>query len=222
MPAKGGGPARRAIEAAAEYVADVFKGAGLKPALGAKGYFQPFTISGNPTLGKEQELTLGGPDGKIVKGEFKTDFSPLAIGVGAMLDHVPIVFAGYGITAKDERLKLDYDDYAGIDVKGKAVLVIKREPQQANDASPFDGKRTTEYATFQHKATNAFQHGAVAVLLVNDQASLGDPKDELLPFNRGGTEVYFESAVRDVEPRFRRQAANRLGCSPALAGRTRD
>ena len=55
----------------------------------------------------------------------------------------PIVFAGYGITAKDDALKLDYDDYAGIDVKGKAVLLIRREPQQADDASPFDGKRTT-------------------------------------------------------------------------------
>jgi Peptidase family M28/PDZ domain/PA domain len=186
----GRAPGTQGIEAAADYVADVFKRAGLKPAPGANGYFQPFSISGSPTLRNGQQLSLTGPEGKVVKGELKTDFSPLAIGVGATLDHVPIVFAGYGITAKDAALKLDYDDYAGIDVKGKAVLLIRREPQQANDASRFDGKRTTAYATFQHKATNAFQHGAVAVLLVNDQAGLGDQKDELLPFNRGGTEVY--------------------------------
>ena len=103
----------------------------------------------------------------------KPTSAPCHLGVGATLDQVPIVFVGYGITAKDDDLKLDYDDYAGIDVKGKAVLLIRREPQQADDASPFDGKRTTAYATFQHKATNAFQHGAVAVLLVNDQAGLG-------------------------------------------------
>ena len=67
--------------------------------------------------------------------------------------------------------------------------MIRREPQQADDASPFDGKQTTTYATFQHKATNAFQHGAVAVLLVNDLAGLGDEKDELLAFDAGGTEA---------------------------------
>ena len=206
----GRAPGTAGIEAAAEYVADVFKGAGLKPAPGRKGYFQPFSISGRPTLGDKQSLVLNGPDEKTVKGEFRseatpggpgtgrstvkaefrTDFTPMALGVGGSLDRVPIVFVGYGITAKDEGLKLDYDDYAGIDVKGKAVLLIRREPQQGDDASPFDGKKTTAYATFQHKATNAFQHGAAAVLMVNDVASLGDQKDELLPFGAGGTEVY--------------------------------
>jgi Peptidase family M28/PDZ domain/PA domain len=185
----GRAPGTKGIEAAADYIAGVFKEAGLKPAPGATGYFQPFSISGRPTLGATQELVLTGPDGKKVTGELKTDFSPMSLGVSATLEHVPIIFVGYGITAKDDALKLDYDDYAGIDVKGKAVLLIRHEPQQADEASPFDGKRTTAYATFQHKATNAFQHGAVAVLLVNDQASLGDEKDQLLPFGAGGTEA---------------------------------
>jgi Peptidase family M28/PDZ domain/PA domain len=186
----GRAPGTKGIEASADYVAGVFKGAGLKPAPGAAGYFQPFSISGLPTLGNTHELVLTSVDGKQVKGAFKTDFNPMAIGIGTTIEHVPIVFAGYGITAKDDGLKLDYDDYAGIDAKGKAVLIIRQEPQQADEASPFDGKKTTLYATFQHKATNAFQHGAVAVLLVNDQASLENNKDTLLPFTRGGTEVY--------------------------------
>ncbi len=139
-----------------------------------------------PSLGPAQELVLEGPDGADVKGKLKSDFIPMSLGIGATVDHVPIVFAGYGITAKDDDLKLDYDDYAGIDVQGKAVLLIRREPQQRDDASRFDGKRTTRYATFQHKATNAFQHGAVAVLLVNDEAGLGGEKDALLPFGSGG------------------------------------
>ena len=85
--------------------------------------------------------------------------------------------------------KLDYDDYAGLDVKGKAVLILRREPQQAKDDSPFDGTRTTNFATFRHKATNAFQHGAAAVLLVNDAAGLKDGKDELLGFTAAGPEL---------------------------------
>jgi len=185
---EGRAPGTKGIEAAAQYIADMFKGAGLKPAPGAPDYFQPFTISGHPVLGKEQDLAIAGPDGEALKGKLATDFIPLAIGSGATLDQVPIVFAGYGITAKDGSLKLDYDDYAGIDVKGKAVLIIRREPQQDSQSSPFAGKQTTAYATFQYKATNAFQHGAAAVLFVNDLAGLKAEKDQLLHFTAAGAE----------------------------------
>ena len=186
---EGRAPGTKGIEVAAEYIADIFKTAGLKPAPGAPDYFQAFTIGGRAVLGNDQELAFAGPEGKAAsRGTLRTDFSPLAIGSGANLDNVPIVFAGYGITAKDDALKLAYDDYAGIDVKGKAVLIIRREPQQDKESSPFAGTRTTAYATFQHKATNAFQHGAAAVLLVNDLASLKGEKDQLLPFAAAGTE----------------------------------
>ena len=165
---EGRAPGTKGIEAAADYIAGVFKAAGLKPAPGADGYFQPFSIGGNPTLGNNQELAVDGPDGKTIRAVVKTDFSPLAIGVGATLEKVPIVFAGYGITAHDDAHKLHYDDYADIDVKGKAVLIIRRKPREEDATSPFGGRRATRYSAFQHKATNAFQHGAAAVLLVND------------------------------------------------------
>ncbi len=148
----GRAPGTKGIEAAADYIADVFKRAGLKPASGADGYFQPFSISGRPKLGPNPSLALAGPGGSLLNGTFQSDFMPMALGGAGTLENVPIVFAGYGITAKDADLKLDYDDYADIDVKGKAVLLIRREPQQADDASPFDGKRLTTFATFQHKA----------------------------------------------------------------------
>ena len=170
---EGRSPGSAGIEAAAAYIAENFKALGLKPAPGAAGYFQPFTIAGAPKLGKEVSLTATGPEGKV----FTTgELSPLAIGASADLKAIPVVFAGYGITAKDDSKKLDYDDYAGIDVKGKAVLLIRREPQQNDDNSPFDGKRNSDFATLRHKATNAYQHGAVAVLLTND---LKEAKDDV-------------------------------------------
>ena len=188
---EGRAPGTMGIEAAAEYVAAGFKEAGLKPAPGLDGYFQPFTLSGNPTLGPEQALGLNGPEQAALAAESKVDFTPLAIGSGGTLDRVPVVFAGYGITAKDDAQKLDYDDYAGLDVQGKAVLIIRREPQQDKEDSPFAGKRNSDFATFRHKATNAFQHGAAAVLLVNDAFSLkGDKaKDELIKFTEAGAEL---------------------------------
>ncbi len=186
---EGRAPGTKGIEAAADYIAAAFRDAGLKPAQGADGYFQPFTIGGNARLRTPLALSLVGPEDKTLKAEAKVDFTPLAIGTGGKLDGVEVVFAGYGITAKDDDKKLDYDDYAGLDVKGKAVLILRREPQQEDEDSPFDGKRTTTFATFRHKATNAFQHGAAAVLLVNDAAGLKDDKDELLGFAAAGPEL---------------------------------
>jgi hypothetical protein len=184
----GRAPGTRGIEASADYIAAAFKDAGLKPAQGAQGYFQPFTISGIPVLKAGPELVASGPEGKEVKAP-RADFSPLALGSSAAVDGLPIVFAGYGITANNPEKKLDYDDYAFEDVQGKAVLILRREPQQDRADSPFDGKRNSDFATFRHKATNAFQHGAAAVLLVNDFAGLKDGKDELLTVLGGGPEM---------------------------------
>ena len=57
------------------------------------------------------------------------------------VEAVPVVFAGYGITAKEADDKLDYDDYAGLDVKGKAVLILRREPQAGRRQEPVQGPR---------------------------------------------------------------------------------
>ena len=53
-----------------------------------------------------------------------------------------VVFAGYGITAKE----YNYDDYAGIDVKDKLVLILRHEPQENDDKSVFGGRKLTEHA----------------------------------------------------------------------------
>ena len=175
---EGRSPGSNGIEASAAYISGVFKEAGLKPAPGAEGYFQPFKISGQAKIGEAPELAFKGRDKALSAA--KDDLSPLAIGTGGTLKDVPVVFAGYGITAKDSSRKLDYDDYAGIDVKGKLVLIFRREPRQDREDSPFDGKKQTDFATFRHKATNAFQHGAAGVLLVNDAAGSNGGKDDKL------------------------------------------
>jgi acetylornithine deacetylase/succinyl-diaminopimelate desuccinylase-like protein len=183
-------PGTRGIEVSADYIASAFKAAGLKPAQDSLGYFQPFTISGRPTLGQTQTLRFKAAGGEDLEAKLKGDFMPLAIGAGATLTDVPVVFVGYGISTGTPALAINYDDYAGIDVKGKAVLILRREPQQHQESSPFDGKRDTRYATFERKATNAFRHGAAAVLLVNNLAGLDGADDRLLAFHQAGVEVY--------------------------------
>ena len=182
---EGRAPGTEGIEASAEYIAAAFKGAGLSTATGAEGFFQPFSILGDARLVGTPELTFQGPDGKTIEPA-KNEMSPLAIGTGGTVVGAPVVFAGYGITAKDEAKKLDYDDYADGNIRGKAVLILRREPRQDDAESPFDGKRDSRFAWFRHKVTNAFQHGAAAVLLVNDNAGLKGKDDELLKFGMAG------------------------------------
>ncbi len=62
-----------------------------------------------------------------------------------------VVFAGYGITAPE----YNYDDYAGVDVRGKFVIVLAHEPQEYDDKSVFDGKVYTDHAQAYSKAANA-------------------------------------------------------------------
>ena len=75
-----------------------------------------------------------------------------------------VVFAGYGITAPE----FGYDDYAGLDVTGKAVLVFDHEPQENDPKSVFHGTGFTLHANLWTKTRNAERHGAAAVLVVTE------------------------------------------------------
>jgi hypothetical protein len=107
---EGRAPGTKGIEASAGYIADTFRRLGLKSAPGADGYFQEFSLSGSPKLGDPQELVVHGPEGKTLSAELKSEFTPLAVGVSGSLEDTPIVFAGYGISASDRNLGLNYDD----------------------------------------------------------------------------------------------------------------
>src|SRR5262249_38754210 len=71
-----------------------------------------------------------------------------------------VVFAGYGISAPE----LGYDDYQGLDAKGKVVLIFNHEPQENDARSIFNGAGNTRYTNNYSKTLNAQRHGAVAVL----------------------------------------------------------
>lgn len=185
---EGRAPGTAGIDAAADYIAGVFRELGLKPAPGAEGYFQPFTIKGSASLAGDQSLAFKAK-GKEIVAKPKADFTALALGTSAAVDGLPVVFAGYGITAKQADDKLDYDDYAGLDVKGKAVLILRREPKQDDPKSPFKARGINRLSDLRRKASNAADHGARAVILVNDGKSAPDAeKDRLVPFGYAGGE----------------------------------
>ena len=163
------------LEKAAAYISGLFKSFGLKPVSGSD-YLQPFTVTVNAHLGPANSFSTedAGASAKLTSGR---DYTPLSFSSSAKVSG-EVVFAGYGITAND----LHYDDYAGLDVKDKIVLILRHEPQENDEKSIFDGTQLTSHATFADKASNAKMHGARGVILVNDTPAHPKESDKLLDF----------------------------------------
>jgi hypothetical protein len=165
------------LETAAAYIANQFKSFGLKPA-DAKNYLQPFDVTINARIGPDNQFKVedGGKKTALALGR---DYTPISFSSSGKLS-TEVVFAGYGITATD----LHYDDYAGIDVKDKIVMILRHEPQEFDENSVFGGKELTTHSVFAMKASNAKQHGARGVILVNDMAAHPTEPDKLIEFGR--------------------------------------
>ncbi len=118
---------------AADYIAKQFTDLGLKTDLFAGTPFQKFNITTGAKLAEGNRLEFFGPnnngDPEAIKLEAGKDYTPLAFGSSGKFD-LPLVFVGYGITAKEE----GYDDYAGVDVKDKAVIILRHAPEQEQPA----------------------------------------------------------------------------------------
>jgi hypothetical protein len=151
----------REYQECAEWLAGELESWGVRPAGDDGGWFQWFKIPYTlvyPDCG----LTLHMPlkkDGLLLKHyKYMTEYMPGSTsGNGEVTGEV--VYAGYGITAPE----LNYDDYRGIDVKGKIVLIERESP-----VNPSSGeekfKPWYEYSFHQHKLANALEHGATGMI----------------------------------------------------------
>lgn len=183
---EGRGPGTDGLRKAAEYIRDEFTRLGLKSGTKDGSYMQPFDLVIDTKVVESQtNLVLTGPDGQEITLELGKDYQPLATG-GPGKVQADVVFAGYGISAP----KQNYDDYEGIDVAGKIVMIIRREPQQDDPKSVFDGKKTTSHSYIRSKLQAAKKQKAAAVLLVNDPFStnLMSNNDALTPPSGFGTQ----------------------------------
>ncbi len=154
---------------AADYIADEFDNYGLEPLFDGK-FLQSFPFISGLELGNKNSLSLE-INGDKLSLELEQNFITAPFSGTKKVDG-QIVFAGYGISAP----KLNYDDFAGIDVKDKIVLVMRYNPEYDNPHSKFD-----EYSTFRQKATVARDKGAKAIIFVNGHFPKDDD-DKLIEF----------------------------------------
>lgn len=181
------------IKLARDYLAREFAKYGLQPGGDGGSYLQSFEVVVGVTVKEPSSLTLGGAAALSVN----EDWIPLGLSTSDQAE-AEVVFAGYGITAKD----YGYDDYANIDVTGKIVLVLRYEPPPADDKSPFRKlPDSSTHAALRTKANNARDHGATGMILV-DLSHAGDDKNELLSTRnslwRGGNSLVAAQIKRRV------------------------
>lgn len=167
---EGRGTGQRGGDVAAEYIATQFALYGLKPA-GANGsYMQPVPLVLITPL-PQTSFSIEPADGAPMRLKFGEDYVTLnqTATPTAEVDS-EIVYVGYGIEAPEYK----WDDYKGVDVRGKVLLMLVNEPP-STDPNFFKGPALTYYGRWTYKWENAARHGAVGVLLVHktDMASYG-------------------------------------------------
>lgn len=173
---EGRGVGLKGLDLAAEHIRGAFEKAGLNVTAVKGGAFQPFEMTTSAKLGSPNSLVLEGPDGARLDLKSEADFIPLSFGSGGKITG-GLVFCGYGIDAPEKH----YNDYDGVDVKGKIAVVMRREPRQNHPEGGFGGPHggQSRHADLRAKVSAAFGHGATGILFVDDPWSSQDALNKL-------------------------------------------
>ena len=192
---EGRGAGTKGITRAEHLIEKRYKELGLQPA-GVNGYAQPFTVVTGARLKSDNHFSVSSAAGVRNELTINQDFVPFSFSSSGDVSG-PVVFAGYGVTADE----FHYDDYAGLDVKDKIVVVLRYEPASFAEKSGNHGM--TQHSQLITKAINARNHGAKAVVVLNGK--LGDGEEDLLtrfgsvsgPKNVGLVMVQVKNGVAD-------------------------
>jgi Zn-dependent M28 family amino/carboxypeptidase len=168
---QGRGTGQKGGDMAADWIAAQFKSYGLAPAGDQGTYFQQVNFFGVTTDPKQTRFSFVPKTGPEMALKFADDYvaNDQTHAQKSEID-APIVFMGYGISAPE----YNWDDYKGVDVKGKVLLMLVNEPP-SDDPNFFKGRALTYYGRWTYKYEEAARRGAVGVMLIHktEMASYG-------------------------------------------------
>lgn len=188
---EGRGPGTSGDAAAREYLAGQMQALGLLPGAADGSWQQTFDLVGI-TASQPESWTFGG-HGKTLTLEQWDEF---IVGSGvqeeqANVEEAEVVFVGYGIQAPE----YDWDDYKGVDLKGKVLLMMNNDPDW--DAELFAGETRLWYGRWDYKYLSAARQGAAGAIIIHTSPSAGYPFQVV---QTSWTGVQFELPAGD-EPR---------------------
>lgn len=165
---EGRAPGTPGGQAASQYIADEMKAAGLAP-MGENGtYFQPVELTAQTVLpSSSMEIVKG--EAQIIDGNSTENavFWTKRLNKTVEIKDSDLVFVGYGVTAPE----FGWNDYAGLDVKGKTVVMLVNDPGFATkDENLFKGNAMTYYGRWTYKYEEAARQGAAAAIIIHETA----------------------------------------------------
>ncbi|HET9459097.1 MAG TPA: M28 family metallopeptidase [Sphingomicrobium sp.] len=166
---EGRGPATRGEQMTVDYLVAQFRDAGVQPGgevvNGQRQWTQRVPllksdITGTPHL---EFATPAGPMA-MTQGEQIAVRAPMNGQTSVALDKVPMVFAGYGVSAPERQ----WDDFKDVDVRGKVVVVLVNDPDFEGGEGNFEGPAMTYYGRWTYKFEEAARRGAAGLLIVHE------------------------------------------------------
>ncbi len=162
--------------AASQYIADEMKAAGLEPMGSDCTYFQPVELT-STTLQPSSFMTIssnGEPvmESDIFEGVTNSVFWSKRVAPSLNIKNSDVVFVGYGVVAPE----YGWNDYEGLDVKGKTVVMLVNDPGYATkDPELFKGNAMTYYGRWTYKFEEAGRQGAAAAIVIHEEAPASYP-----------------------------------------------
>jgi len=177
---EGRGTGQRGGDLAAEYIATQFAEYGLKPAGDHGTYMQRVPLVGITTM-PETQFSIVPKQGETMNLKPLDEYVAYDHSQRAQSDvDAEIVFVGYGIEAPE----YNWDDYKGVDVRGKVLLMLVNEPT-SDDPKFFKGKALTYYGRWTYKYEQGLRKGAAGVILIHQTQMASYPWEVVRNSNSG-------------------------------------
>ncbi len=164
---EGRGPGTVAGEAAAQWIADEMKRIGLEPAVNGS-YFQTVDMVAQTVIPDKSSFSVAAGDGSTINFDYGSQVvynTKHQAEQTVSVKDSDLVFVGYGVNAPEAH----WNDYAGLDVKGKTVVMFFNDPGfVTHDDKLFNGKAMTYYGRWTYKFEEAARQGAAAAIIIHE------------------------------------------------------